>query len=120
MRGTKIYAQGPDIEILLGKMSEIKDETQKSFSIKSVEEKVASVLSVGLSKAPGLIIMVENGRLNLSEEKKTGVGFQDIHARIDLLAEKINVDIQCKSSLWENISLGGIIEPKDLKSSGSI
>lgn len=110
----------PDIKIQLGKRQETKEKDSPSFSVGTFEEKVGAFLKIVSSKAPGLEIQIENGRLNISGEKKTRLEFGDIQARIDLPEDKISVDIRCSSNLWERISVQGFLDPQNFDSSGSI
>lgn len=120
LRGTRIHVNAPDIKIRLRKRPEPKERDLKSLSFETVEEKVGSALSFISSKASGLVILVEKGRLNFYEEKKAGFWFKDIDASINLPTDKINLDIQCTSSLWEDISLQGTIHLDEDKSSFAI
>ncbi len=116
----RIDVNTPDIKVRLHKQSEPKDEDLKSLSLETVEEKIGAALSLMLAKAPGLVTVVENGRLNISGEKKTSLEFGDIQARLDLPEDKISVDIQCSSNLWERISVQGFLDPQNFNSNGSI
>ncbi len=116
----RIDVNTPDIKVRLHKQSEPKDADLKSLSLETVEEKIGAALSLMSAKAPGLVAVVENGRLNISGEKKASLEFGDIQARIDLPEDKINVDIQCSSNLWERISVQGFLDPQNFDSNGSI
>ena len=60
-RNAKIHVDTPDIAIHIGKRREIKENDLDAFSSKRFKEKVGSALSLVSSKAPGLVVLVENG-----------------------------------------------------------
>ncbi|MEE8432094.1 MAG: AsmA-like C-terminal domain-containing protein [Candidatus Desulfatibia sp.] len=113
----RIDVNTPDIEIRLHKQSEPKDEDLKSLALETVEEKIGAALSLMSTKALGALFLVENGRLNFRTGAKTGFKLMDINARIDLLADTVNFDIQCKSGPWKSIFLQGSMHVDADKSS---
>ncbi|RLB28846.1 MAG: hypothetical protein DRG66_02980 [Deltaproteobacteria bacterium] len=111
---SEIHVHSPDMEIQIGEKIESDAENRKYFSLGAVKDKVGPILRLVSSKARELVIRVNNGRLNLLKEKEISFWFQDIDARYDFLTENINLDLRCKSSLWEDIFIKGTIDPKDL------
>lgn len=113
----RIDVNTPDIEIRLHKQSEPKDEDLKSLALKTVEEKIGAALSLMSTKALDALLLVKNGRLNFRTGAKTGFKLMDINARIDLTADTVNFDIQCKSGPWKSIFLQGSMHVDADKSS---
>ena len=103
----RIDVNTPDIEIRLHKRSEPKDGNLKSLALETVEEKIGAALSLLSAKAFDALFLVENGRLNFRTGAKTGFKLMDVSARIDLPADTVNFDIQCKSDPWKSIFLQG-------------
>ncbi|UCD89505.1 MAG: AsmA-like C-terminal domain-containing protein, partial [Desulfobacterales bacterium] len=114
LKSSGIHLHSPDVKIQLGEKMESGAENRKHFSLGGVKDKVDPILGLVSSKARGLAIRVNNGRLNLFKEKEIFFWFQDIDARFDFSTEDINLDFSCKSSLWEDIFITGTIDPKDL------
>ena len=108
-QNSRITLNTPDIEIYLDRKPESEDEHLNSFALGTVEEKVGAILSVVLSKTPGLRVRLKNARLNILEEKKPAFWFQDINAGINVLKDHISLDMRCNSSLNKNISLKGAV-----------
>ncbi len=108
-RNLKIHVDTPDIDIRMGKKKGIKEKDLGDFSSKQLKEKVGSALSLVSSKTPGLSVLVENGQLNITKEKKGGFGFRNVQARMDIPTDKMSLTIQCNSNLSKNISLKGNI-----------
>ncbi|MBW1753646.1 MAG: hypothetical protein JRJ46_11235, partial [Deltaproteobacteria bacterium] len=108
-RNAKIHVDTPDIAIHIGKRKEIRENDPDAFSSKRFKEKVGSALSLVSSKAPGLVVLVENGQVNITREKKGGFGFRNVQARLDIPTDKISLTIQCDSNLSKRISLKGTI-----------
>jgi len=115
-----IDIQSPDVKIDLRVASEQKERDLKPVSLEDLEKKIAYALNFLSEKTPGFVISVKNGNLNFIEDKTPGFKFQDIRARIAQKTRKIGFDIQCKSTLWEGISIKGTVNPENFKSRGSI
>jgi len=115
-----IDIKSPDVKIALGGSPGKKEDDLKPVLIKNLEEKIGYTLRFLSEKAPGFVISVANGRLNFIEDKMAGFKFQNINARIAQTTHKIGFDIQCKSTLWEGISIKGAVNPENFKSRGSI
>lgn len=113
----RIDVNTPDIEIRLHKQSEPQDGDPKSLALETVEEKIAASLSLVSAKALDALFLVENGRLNFRTGAKTGFKLMDLSARIDLPADTVNFDIQCKSGPWKSIFLQGSMHVDAEKSS---
>ena len=108
-QNSRITLNTPDLEIYLARKPKSEDKHLNSFSLGTVEEKVGAVLSVVLSKAPGLHVQLKNARLNILKEKKVAFWLQDINAGINVLKDRISLDMRCDASLCKNISLKGAL-----------
>ncbi len=115
-----VHVQTPDLNMDLPEKLEGKKEEPTAFSFVTIEENVGPVLGFMSLKAPGLIVVVERGRLNLSEENKPVFWFRDIHGRISLPPDKLEIDLSCDSNLWESMSLEGWLDPESFKGIGRI
>jgi hypothetical protein len=115
-----IDINSPDVKIDLAGPDGKKEDDLKAVWFKNLEEKIGYSLKTLSEKTPGFSISVKNGRLNFIEDKMAGFKFQDINARIAHTTHKISFDIQCKSTLWEGISIKGAVNPENFKSRGSI
>jgi len=115
-----IDIKSPDVKIALSVLPEKKEGDLKTVWFKNLEEKIGYTLRILSEKAPGFVISVKNGRLNFIEDKMAGFKFQNINARIAHTTHKISYDIRCKSTLWEDISIKGAVNPENFKSRGSI
>ncbi|MCJ7538733.1 MAG: AsmA-like C-terminal domain-containing protein [Desulfobacterales bacterium] len=108
-QNSRMTLNTPDIEIYLNRKPKSEDEHLNSFSLGTVEEKVAAILSVILSKTPGLRVRLKNARLNIVKEKKPAFWLQDINASINVLKDHISLNMRCDASLCKNISLKGAV-----------
>lgn len=95
-------------------------ERPKASSTATIEQKMAPVLALLASKAPDLVVEVENGRLSLSQEKQSVLAFKDIHARISLSPKGIKIDTACESNLWESISLKAWLDLRILEGNSAL
>jgi AsmA-like protein len=108
-QNSRMTLNTPDIEIYLNRKPKSEDEHLNSFSLGTVEEKVGAILSVILSKTPGLRVRLKNARLNIVKEKKPAFWLQDINASINVLKDHISLNMRCDASLGKNISLKGAV-----------
>jgi hypothetical protein len=115
-----IDIQSPDVKIALGAPSPKKEVDTKPVSLEDLEKKIGYALNFLSEKTPGAVVSVKNGRLHFIQDQMPGFTFQDIHARISHKIQKIGFDIQCKSTLWERISIKGAVNTENFKSRGSI
>jgi hypothetical protein len=95
-------------------------EGLKAFSLKTIEEEVGSYLEQAISKAPGLIVGVEKGRLHLNEQDQSRFSFQDIHGRIGFSPQRITLEMNCGSNIWESLLFEGWLNPRDFMSQGRL
>jgi hypothetical protein len=120
VRIATLHVEAPDVKMKLPERSEKNKEGLKAFSFSTIEDQVGPALALMASKAPGIVVLVEKGTLNLSEEYKSVFLFEDIHGRIGLAPDRLKINVTCKSNLWKRISLKGWLNSKDFKGSGRI
>ncbi len=68
-------------------------EERPPFSLAAFQDQVAPAFAALASKAPGLVVEVENGRLRLGIEKQPVFEFQGIELSMDDSADEVNMDI---------------------------
>jgi len=108
-QNSRITLNTADIEIDLNRKPGSKDKDFNSFSLQKAEEKAGAILGVVLSKIPGLHIRLKNSRLNILKDKKTSSLLQKINASIDILKDRISLDMRCDTSPNNNISIEGVV-----------
>lgn len=116
----KLQVKAPDFKIRLPDGPEKKGKGREAFSLEAVKEKVTSDLAVATLKAPGLEVVVVNGRLDFLRKDKSAFRFRDIRARVGLPPGKLKVNVTCESNLWDDISLNGWMDVGDFETSGSV
>ena len=115
-----LQVEAPDFKMNLPEGPEKKKERLKALSFATIEEKVAPVLALIALKSQGLVVVVEKGSLNLSDKNTSVFRFQDIHARIGLPPDRLEIDLTCNSNLWKSFSVEAWLNSKDFKGSGRI
>ncbi len=116
----RLQVKAPHFKIRLPDGPEKKGKGREAFSLEVVKEKVASGLAVATLKAPGLVVVVVNGRLDFLRKDKSAFQFRDIRARVSLPPGKLKVNVTCESNLWDDISLNGWMDVDDFETSGSV
>ncbi|MBW1743801.1 MAG: AsmA family protein, partial [Deltaproteobacteria bacterium] len=121
-RVSELLVKGPDFKVTLPERAkkEKDDEKKKPFSWKAVKEKVTSNLGHLTLKASGLDVVVENGRLELLDKKKSILKLEDVSARVSVPLGELEVDITCASNLWEKASIQIQIDMDDLEAEGQL
>ncbi len=120
VRITRLHVEAPDFTMRLVERGGEKKGRQRAFSFSTIGETVAPALALMSSNAPGLIVMVEKGRLNLSRGDESAFWFGDIQARISLPPDRLKIDLACNSNLWESISVEGWLDSNDFRGDGRI
>ena len=120
VRITRLHVEAPDFTMRLVERGGEKEGRQRALSFATIKERVAPALALMSPKAPGLIVLVEKGRLYLSGGDESVFWFGNIQARISLPPNRFRIDVTCKSNLWESISAEGRLDSKDFKGDGRI
>jgi hypothetical protein len=94
LRLAEVKVEAPDFTVRGREKGPDKTKEQlKRFSLAAIQEKVAPTLTVLASKAPGLVVQVENGWLDLDEANQAVFLFQDIRVYMDLPANPLKMDV---------------------------
>jgi hypothetical protein len=104
----ELPAQGPEKEEPLG------------LSSRRIADSLRSLLVFMESKAPGLTLLVEKGRLTLTKGRQPVFWFQDIQGRAQFPPDQLQVDLACTSNLWEHISVEARLGPKEVTGAANI
>jgi len=115
-----VRVNAPQFKMALPTPPDEREEKPRTFSPATIEKTVAPTVALMASKAPGLVVMVNDGRLTLASENKPVFWFGDIHGRISLPPDRFEVDLACDSNLWEGLSLEGYLDSTTLKGDGRI
>ncbi|GLI32692.1 DUF3971 domain-containing protein [Desulforhabdus amnigena] len=113
-----IRCEAPQTNLQLVSMPQSETQSETIASHLQAQEDVVAFLAGLASKLPDLQIFIADGRLNLMEKDKPRFQFHDIHGSIHLSPERPKVEVQCKSDLFEAISLNAWLDTKTLKSQG--
>ena len=120
VRISMLRIEAPEFRMELPVRPGEKEEEAKPFSPATVQETVAPVLGIMALEAPGLILVVDEGRFDLSQGDVSLLTFQDIHGRITLPPDRLEIDLACNSNLWESMSVEGWLKAEDFKGNGRI
>jgi hypothetical protein len=119
VRIARIALESPDFQVSLpddlGKM-----EGLEQFSLKAIDDGLASITAKVASQAPGLVVSIEKGSLTLLRQKNSAFWFRDIDTRVSLSGKRIGVEIRCNSSIWKHASLAGWLKPGDFQGEGRL
>jgi len=120
VRVARLQVESPEIKMELPKREKEKEKRPEALSLETIPEALAPVFGLIEANAPGLVLLVERGRLDISEESRSIFSFENIDGSIRLPPGRLKVDLRCKSNLWESLSLEGWLDSKDLTGTGSI
>ncbi|MCP4629356.1 MAG: hypothetical protein GY850_38510 [bacterium] len=88
------------------------DDTVKAFA--------KAVRSLPEFKLPELNLRLKNGWVNLVDPFGRIFKLREVQAAYVGSKDKLDLSIQCKSNLWEQISISGSLDPSDFKGAGHI
>jgi hypothetical protein len=109
----KMLAEYPDFSIWI-------QESKKKLSIIDIEEKLSTILNILETKAPGLDAVIKKGKLNISQNSKINLSFQNIDSRIVFPPRELKYNIITRFSNSDSIALSGCLDPKSFKGKGSM
>ena len=110
VRASKILISTPFVTIYMPKRNARESEGRDLSAFTAEGGTVISWLGFFSSRTPGLILVVENGRLNLKKGRKPGIWIEDIQLQIEFPPEEFKVDLSCRSSFWKSVSLSGNLQ----------
>ncbi len=85
----EILAQEPDFRVIYPTRRETKEDRQRPPLSAAIEKAVTPLLAPLATKARNLIIEIEDGRIELSEDEGSPFSFYDIKARLVFPPEKL-------------------------------
>ena len=95
-------------------------EDREKTSLEQIEEKIRSTVHYVVSKTPGLLIVIQDGKLDLTEEDRTAFSFDLVQSRLSASENTVDIELTGRSDLWDNLSISSSIKADDLKSKGTI
>jgi len=116
----EIQIETPDLKITLPKKPEGSKEGKEATPPADFEKTLSQLLVPLALEAPDLIVEMENGRFDLSEEGQSLFFFSNTHAHIVFPPSGLKIRLTCASNLWDKIDLKGSLDSDDLKGEGRI
>jgi len=95
-------------------------EKKVAISPSFAREMLTNVLAYPALNKSSFLIEVKDGRLNLYDENDFSFKFININANTRLLLTRLTIDLACKSNLWKNISIKGLINTHLFTSKGQV
>ncbi len=102
------------------KLPSIQKEKKVAISPSFAREMLTNVLAYPALNKSSFLIEVKDGRLNLYDENDFSFKFININANTRLLLTRLTIDLACKSNLWKNISIKGLINTHLFTSKGQV
>jgi uncharacterized protein involved in outer membrane biogenesis len=118
VRVKRLQVESPDIKMGLPERKKEKGKKPQALSLETIPETLAPVFALLEEKAPGLVLLVNEGRLQMSEENRSLFRFESIDGSVSLPPGKLQVDLTCKSNLWESLSVKGWLDSSHATSLG--
>jgi hypothetical protein len=111
----RVLAQEPDFRVTLLTRRETKEEHLKPPLSAAIGKVLKPLLAPLATKAPNLIVEIENGRIEFTENEGSHFSFYDIEARLVFPPEELTYRLTCSSHLWEKMELEGRLDTGDFK-----
>jgi hypothetical protein len=86
----------------------------------TVTSALGDVARLALSPVAGLAVSVHDGTLTLPLGEDGALQLRDVHAEIGLPPARLDIAVQCASSMWDRLSLRASIDPISADGSGWI
>ncbi|MBI1815393.1 MAG: AsmA-like C-terminal domain-containing protein [Deltaproteobacteria bacterium] len=81
---------------------------------------LAALSSAAAARAPGLVVVVESGSVHLFDSHARAVLFTDVALQMQLPPERLRLDLTCRSSLWDHLTLHAEMEPAHFEGDANI
>ena len=120
LRASKILINSPDVTLYMPKRDGRESKRQNFYDFAAQGRTVISRLGFFTSKDSSLVFAVENGILNLKKGNEYGIQFEDVQIQIECPPKEFKVDLNCRSSSWQSLSLMGSLNPDTLSSQGQL
>ncbi|MBW2249113.1 MAG: AsmA-like C-terminal domain-containing protein [Deltaproteobacteria bacterium] len=95
-------------------------ERKVAISPSFAREMLTNVLAYPVLNKSSFLIEVKDGRLHLGDENDVSFKFININANTRLLLNRLTINLACKSNLWKNISIKGLINPHLFTGKGQV
>ena len=119
VRIARLTLESPDMQVSLPDDLE-KMEGLKQFSLKAIDDGLASVTAKVTSQAPGLVVSIEKGSLTLLKQNKATFWFRDIYANFTFPGKRLRIEFGCNSNVWKHASLAGWLKPGGFEGEGRL
>ena len=115
----KVRIEQPVFRLDLSAFPPLGDGAASSPS-RSLEKRAASLFGVLASKVPDLEIEVSRGGLELVDNGRAILNIRDLEAKAAFPPRGLDVQVSCRSNLWQDLSLEGRLDARGLKGGGRI
>jgi hypothetical protein len=120
LRIAGIQLESPALSISLPPKKEKRIEKPKPDPWEKVGGTLSLASEVLTSKFPHLHMVIRNGRLNISRTSYPTLFLENMDGRLTGPPGNFEVDVTCRSNLWEKLSIKGTLNPADFKGGGRI
>jgi uncharacterized protein involved in outer membrane biogenesis len=120
VRIAKIHLSAPNFDLILPSRAMKQAAGPPAFSLAALREQLPVQLNSWAIKAPGLVVSVEKARIRLLDEDQPRFTFSEFNARVVLPPKSAQIEMDCRSSLWEMVSLKASLASATLKGKGRI
>lgn len=73
-----------------------------------------------ITSAPGLVIIIEDGSLDLPGEKRLSFPLNGFNASLSVSSEHLDVSGTCTAKAWQSLSFSIALHPEEMNGSGSL
>ncbi len=120
IRVAKVELERPDFDLTLPARLDREETIAKPRSVDAIAEELARLLAPLVLAAPDLIVVVNEGSLDLLDKGQPLFSFQDLEGRLVFPGGRFKIDLACKSNLWDKIAVQGSFDPADFTGKGEI
>lgn len=116
----KVRVSEPALQVDLAKMPGPGRKKTEQDPSRSLSEKAATLFDELASKLPNLEVELEAGTLDLVDEGQTVLQLRDLDANVLLPPAGPEARITCRSNLWQDLTIDGRLNARDLKGGAQI
>jgi hypothetical protein len=116
----EILVEEPHVNVTRSGAAPGEDNGTDPISLSKIESRLAPLMALASFDAKELLIEINRGRVDINGEQGQPFWIDDIDTRIRIQPDRLDVDMGCKSTLWESATLKGHVTSRGLIGKGKI
>lgn len=120
LRVAQITADAPDFIVRLPEKPVQKKKAKAPDTLAAVKEAITAAGARLASMQPSLAVVIQRGRMAVSQGRRPQLIAEDVDARVVFPPRGFIVNLDCRTTFWENLTIKARLDPQAFTAAGSI